>query len=515
MKIFLRFILGLVVLVVTSPSRAQCDLQFNNFSRQVVGPPVSLPGGKCQYTVNVSFDIITNTGFKYLFFHTWIAEDYPEPPIFDCSNGNTPARDPGTALQLGANRDQPGKSIADLGFIGLKDILDTVADGTPVDVTSAIATTYPHDPSVELTQPSNSPGLTATVTKSGDTLHFEVTNYQIIVNRPCGTPFTVYSDIWGSNSNANDPKAQCYICKLGFGNVTINGLQNCNLPRQYQISITTLETAVDDITYSVYVDLDMDGVVDPGEPLAFTSAPINISATQPYSSGLVSLPAPYSTEQPYINRRYIIQVDYVPPTTKGSVRVALIYPGCIALPVTFASFNAKRTARSNVAVTWETSFEQNCLGYNLERNINGGWETLAFIPSKALNGNSAERLGYSFNDIGNSSKGISQYRIRQIDFDGSARLSQVRAVRGEGQKSVTIVYPNPSKDGTVNVVFEGEMAKRNLSVQDLNGRIIKQWNNFTNNNIQITNLAPGFYTIRIINAETGEQNVEKLVVNNR
>jgi hypothetical protein len=515
MKHLLRFIFCLgIFAVATNKSAAQCDLQFNNFTRQVVGTPVTLPGGKCQYTVNVSFNIITNSGFKYLFFHTWIAEDYPDPPIFDCSNGNTPARDPGTALQLGTARDEPGKSIADLGFIGLKEILDTVSDGVEVDVTSAIATTFPHDPSVELTQPSNSPGLTATVTKSGDTLHFDIRNYQIIVNRPCGTQFAVYSDIWGSNSNANDPKAQCYICRLGFGNLTVTGLQNCNFPRQYQISITTTETEVDEVTYSVYIDLDNDGIIDFGEPLAYTSAPINISATQPYFSGLVSLPAPYSTEQPYITRRYIIRVDYVPPTSKGSRVIALLNPGCIPLPVTIASFNAKRTNRSNVAVTWETKTEQNCSGFNLERNINGTWEILEFIPSKAAGGNSNSPITYSLNDV-NSAKGISQYRIRQIDFDGAAKLSQIRAVRGEGQKGTTIVYPNPSSDGTVNVVFEGGIAKRNVTIQDVSGRIVKQWNNYTNNNIQVTNLQPGFYTIRIVDAETGEQNVEKVIVNNR
>jgi hypothetical protein len=36
-----------------------------------------------------------------------------------------------------------------------------------------------------------------------------------------------------------------------------------------------------------------------------------------------------------------------------------------------------------------------------------------------------------------------------------------------------------------------------------------------NNNIQIDNLTAGFYTIRIIDTETGEQTVEKIVVKKR
>jgi hypothetical protein len=50
---------------------------------------------------------------------------------------------------------------------------------------------------------------------------------------------------------------------------------------------------------------------------------------------------------------------------------------------------------------------------------------------------------------------------------------------------------------------------------DMNGRVIKQWKKVIGNTIQIENLVTGFYTLRIINTETGEQSVEKIVVKNR
>jgi hypothetical protein len=187
---------------------------------------------------------------------------------------------------------------------------------------------------------------------------------------------------------------------------------------------------------------------------------------------------------------------------------------CQNLPVNFKSFTATRTNRTNVAVRWETATEQNSAGFAVERNIKGNWEIVTYIPSQAQGGNSTSVLTYQMNDL-NSAKGISQYRIRQVDLDAVEKLSEIRSVRGEGQKGSTIVYPNPSSDGKANVVFQGEFAKRDVTVQDMSGRIIKQWRNYTNNNIQIDNLTPGFYTIRIVNIETGEQNVEKLVVNNR
>ena len=188
---------------------------------------------------------------------------------------------------------------------------------------------------------------------------------------------------------------------------------------------------------------------------------------------------------------------------------------CIGLPVKFKSFTATRTNSTNVAVKWETLSEENAAGFAVERNVRGTWEQVAYIPSQAAGGNSNSALTYQLNDL-NAAKGVSQYRIRQEDLDGAAKLSDIRSVRGEGQKGSTIVYPNPSSDGKVNVVFAGgEITKRNVSVQDMSGRTVKQWSNYSNNNIQIENLTPGLYTIRIVDIGTGEQSVEKIVVNKR
>ena len=189
-------------------------------------------------------------------------------------------------------------------------------------------------------------------------------------------------------------------------------------------------------------------------------------------------------------------------------------PSQSPLPVNLKTFTAVRSNRSSVALRWETATEQNNSGFAVDRKTNGGWEEIAFVPTQALEGNSSTSLAYQFSDP-NGFKSISQYRIRQVDFDGMAKLSDIRSVRGEGQNNSTIVYPNPSNDGKVNVVFEGDMAKRNITVQDMSGRIVKEWRSYTNNNIQIENLTPGFYTIRIVNIETGEQDVEKAVVNKR
>src|SRR5262245_54312126 len=132
MKKILLFLMTICAFANFNTAKAQCDLAINNLVITPASAPNPLPGGKCEYFFNASFDITTNSGFKYLFFHSWLAEDYPDgvapgntgTPIFDCS-GNQPSVDPGTNLQLGTAVDQAGKSFMDIGFVGLKEFLAT------------------------------------------------------------------------------------------------------------------------------------------------------------------------------------------------------------------------------------------------------------------------------------------------------------------------------------------------------------------------------------------------------
>ena len=183
------------------------------------------------------------------------------------------------------------------------------------------------------------------------------------------------------------------------------------------------------------------------------------------------------------------------------------------LPVSFKLFTASRSS-SAVAIKWTTASETNNLGFEIQRLIGiGRWETVSFVNTQTLNGNSGSDLTYSFTDQ-NATKGISQYRIKQVDMDQRARFSEIRAVRGLGQMAKTIIYPNPGIGGAkINVVFEDIQGTRDVSLIDMNGRVVKQWKNVTNNNLQVENLIPGLYNLRVILRETGEQTIDKIVVN--
>jgi len=185
---------------------------------------------------------------------------------------------------------------------------------------------------------------------------------------------------------------------------------------------------------------------------------------------------------------------------------------CNVLAVAFRSLTATRISPTNVALRWETATEINNSGFAVERNMdNNSWESVTFITTQAPGGNSSSPLTYTFNDM-NSNKGITQYRIKQVDLDGRAKYSEIRAVRGDGQKGKIIVYPNPSADGRVSIVFEDKEGIRDITLSDMNGHTVKQWKGVTNNTLQIENLGTGMYTLRVIVRETGNQSVERIIV---
>jgi hypothetical protein len=518
MRKILLSILTLFALIATNNLKAQCTLDFANLVITPSGPaPNPIASDKCEYVFNASFDIKANSGFKYLFFHSWLVNDYPTTPIFDCGNSN--AQDPGTKIQLGTAVDQAGKSFLDIGFLNLNAL--TFAANTAVNVTANFATSYIHDPDVILTQPSNSPGLNAVITRKGttDTLHFDVTNIRIVVNAPCGPIPITKTDIWASNSNANDPKAQCYICGLGqsFNDPSISFFKICaTSPFQYDIGLQTSSTTFVHAVYRIYAH---DPLLGPSKSLSdvviYTSDTITFKAGTPYDPPPQVLPSPYCCIEPWAGYDLYVTVTARPSEFTNSISTPLVAQSCATLPVNLKSFSAVRTNNSTVNLKWETAQEENSKGFDVLRMLsNGVWQPISFVETKAVNGNSGSPLSYEFTDL-NNAKGITQYRLRQLDVNGKQSYSLIRSVRGVGQKGKTIVYPNPSNDGKVNVVFEDKDVSRNVSLTDGNGRVIKQWKNVLSNTLQIENLFTGFYTLRIINSETGEQIVEKIVVKNR
>jgi len=492
-----------------------CDLIISGVEVTVGPYQCNTPSaGKITVTFDLKFKLKANSGNKWIFIHSYLQGDYPtvQPPtsvsgFFPCSGSAT---DPPT-------RTNGGKLPATIGQAGTS-FLNLGIDNTGTNPTLIGAGGYTPDAGVAL---NSATSITKTNLPALGVDSFSIKGVTVVINASCIAgmlpSLVVKTDVWSSQGQQAS-KAQCWVGGIttGFNDPTINLQKQCNTPRTFTLNVSTSNTVPSTLTYSLFIDADNSGDVNAGD-IDITSVLgdgtfENFDNTHPLFTPAPTSYPPYSNT-PGIASKPLIFRGSTPLTANVVAAKASDPVGCIPLPVKFNSFTAARN-HSNVVLKWETAFEQNSKGFAVERNIRGVWEQVSFVASQAADGNSNSALAYLFVDL-NDVKGITQYRLRQVDLDAKSSFSEIRAVRGEGQTGKTVVFPNPSLDGRVSVVFEDATVTRDVSLSDMAGRILKQWKGVTNNNIQIDNLIPGMYSLKIVVPATGIQSVEKIIVSKR
>lgn len=182
-----------------------------------------------------------------------------------------------------------------------------------------------------------------------------------------------------------------------------------------------------------------------------------------------------------------------------------------ALPVDLKSFHVTRN-KNEVALHWETASESNVRGFEIQRKSgNGSFQTIGFAASRANGGISTSALQYSFNDLNNNSSGANQYRIKMIDLDGRSKFSIIRSVDGLKESARILIYPNPSLNAPVNIVFPNAEA-RDIIVTDLGGRIHSSWKAYKEQDLILNRLRTGNYLLHITNMLTHKKEVYRLTV---
>ncbi|GAB3820316.1 right-handed parallel beta-helix repeat-containing protein [Pontibacter rugosus] len=143
------------------------------------------------------------------------------------------------------------------------------------------------------------------------------------------------------------------------------------------------------------------------------------------------------------------------------------------MPVSLSTFTVARTG-TEALLQWETASEKNNYGFDIEVSEDGKlFSKIGFVPSSS-GGNSQSKLTYTYQDTEAGKTDVRYYRLRQIDFDGTATYSMVRAVDFKQAKLLVSVYPNPFSD---NITLEVETIKEeNLQVviADMTGKRVLQ-----------------------------------------
>lgn len=174
--------------------------------------------------------------------------------------------------------------------------------------------------------------------------------------------------------------------------------------------------------------------------------------------------------------------------------------GCSVLPVKLLSFNAQRNNK-DVTLNWQIAEEYNMKSYEVERaDNNGTFKTIISTPAL----NYAKNQSYSVTDKNAFSNASTvQYRLKQIDGDGSVKYSRVIAVKANAIIS-DISFANPFNGALKLQLNLATAQKISVQVFDMQGKpVVSELNkmyNASSNSIILSGtsaLKPGMYVLKI------------------
>ncbi|QNA45789.1 T9SS type A sorting domain-containing protein [Lacibacter sediminis] len=533
MKKFLQILALLVSIQFTNKVTAQCTVTNVVIDNLTYSPGV----GGTNITMDVTFTATTNGGNKLVFFHVWKELQYPQaqmhPSPFNCTGNQAAA--PAPVRISGGNTEV---DVLDDAFLNYGFNINAVSS---TDFSTAgIITSYTDYDNTVILDFAGSTIKKTNINSNNDqisinNLSFFIPDYDYQVE-----PFIqVRAFNWSTNGTGGKP--QCWGCGQTFtiGDPIISGSISCAQPGgatqpKYNLFI---DSKYDDPNvagiqtisgnYSLYVDVNTNGMLEEGTdllvksstnfttsledpntpeteiPFGFNSrfAGIDLSFDYVFSNGDLN------SSKPVLVKVVVTTTGYLGAGTGGNLS-----NNCGVLPVSFKSFNA--TQRSGKAfLTWETDQENNNDGFEVERRSAGNsqYQKIGFVDSKAPGG-TGSAFSYSFDDNQALAKGVTYYRLRQVDLDGRATYSEVKAVRtGNGGLLTISIYPNPNR-GTANVTIPETSGKMDVSLDDYTGKSVQRWSGISVRNLQLNNMRPGIYMLRINFRETGETITERIIV---
>lgn len=161
------------------------------------------------------------------------------------------------------------------------------------------------------------------------------------------------------------------------------------------------------------------------------------------------------------------------------------------LPVDLISFNVALTEQQWVELNWRTASEINNDYFAVERSLDArNWETIATIQATT---NNMSLSDYAFTDK-QALNGLSYYRLKQTDIDGSYTYSKTQSIVVD---SPIEMYPNPFSS---KVVVNEDVAINEIQVYNQQGQNVSTQIQMSKNAnpsvlLDFSNLSAGTYYI--------------------
>ena len=191
------------------------------------------------------------------------------------------------------------------------------------------------------------------------------------------------------------------------------------------------------------------------------------------------------------------------------------------VPIVLSAFSGRRTGVAN-DLWWTTASEANNRGFELQRSADGKqFSSVAFVNTRATGGNSTQPLAYGYTDK-EPLPGITYYRLKQVNNDGSIGLSNIIAIKGSTANEIVLssVYPNPA-NSLVNVsLYAPTSQQASIVITDVLGRpvMVKPVNLVMGQQVFTLNIADvpaGIYMVKAMCERGCRTSIFKLIKERR
>ncbi len=199
----------------------------------------------------------------------------------------------------------------------------------------------------------------------------------------------------------------------------------------------------------------------------------------------------------------------------------VVFLNQLTVPVELTLFSAK-VENHNVKLNWETAIETNNKGFSIERTnanslqpgISKTWIELGFVAGY---GTTTKPNSYSFTDE-NIKDGIYNYRLKQIDFDGTTKYSNEVLVEVKfipTKLSLEQNYPNPFNPSTSIKYQVSSNSRVSLKVYDVLGNevatLVDEYKPAGSYEVEFkpTNMSSGLY---IYNLKSGNYIISRKMI---
>ena len=186
----------------------------------------------------------------------------------------------------------------------------------------------------------------------------------------------------------------------------------------------------------------------------------------------------------------------------------------VSLPIELLYFKGETSEHYNTLL-WETVSEINNDFFQIEKSNDAvNWEIVAVLDGA---GNSTESISYSTRDD-NPLRGITYYRLKQVDFDGESSYSDIISLENKyNELDIINVHPNPSDEGfsfTFSSSYSGD-EEICLTLYNSTGRVVESKcyevrSGINSHYFKISDLSGGLYNA--VFTSGGSQTVKKISI---